>query len=171
MPLGAWCTRHKDTISAFGVAVATVGFIVAGVGLTFTAIQVETTGKTLQATNAYQIQKDARDLAGNLSGESLDAVGATPIKLREYLSEYTPDSFSKYDKSAAPKLAEIFNFYLAVYRQYENSGIAPQFASAFGRDFCDFFKLPGATHYWQLRSESNDPPDHEMQGMKNAWCS
>ena len=79
MPFGAWCTRHKDTIAAFGVAVATVGFFATGVGLGFAVVQLRSTRHTLQATNAYQIQKDARELAGKLSAEEVDAAGAASI--------------------------------------------------------------------------------------------
>jgi hypothetical protein len=170
MPFGAWCTRHKDTIAAFGVIVAAVGFFATGVGLGLTVDQLKTTRNTLQATNAYQIQKDARELAGKLSDESVDAPGTASIKLGDYLGEYGSDKFGKYDQSAAPRIAQIFNFYLAVYRQYKNSGVTPKFAAAFGRDFCNLFKLPGVTHYWDLRIQSKNPPGSEMQEMTNAWC-
>ncbi len=171
MPLGAWCARHKDTIAAFGVIVAAVGFVATGAGLGLTVVQLKTTRGTLQAANAYQIQKDARELAGKLSDENVDLLGGASIKLGDYLDDYAPDKFGKYDQPAAPKIAQIFNFYLAVYRQYKNSGVTPQFAAAFGRDFCNLFKLPGVAHYWDLRILSKNPPGSEMQEMKNAWCS
>ena len=43
MPLGAWCARHKDTIAAFGVIVAAVGFVATGAGLGLTVVQLKTT--------------------------------------------------------------------------------------------------------------------------------
>ena len=171
MPLGAWCSAHKDTISALGVVVAAVGFLATSIGLGLTVVQLRTTRSALQAANAYQIQKDARELAGKLFDEKIDATGAPLIKLTDYLGAYTPDKFGRYDQSAAPKIAQIFNFYLAVYRQAKNSGVAPRFVAAFGHDFCILFKRPGVTHYWDTRIQSKDPPGVEVQEMKNAWCS
>jgi hypothetical protein len=81
VPLGAWCTSHKDTIAAVGDIVAAAGFLATGAGLGLTVIQLRTTRGTLQAASAYQIQKDAHELAGKLSDESVDAPGAASIRI------------------------------------------------------------------------------------------
>jgi len=170
MPLGQWCTTNKDAIAAAGVAVTTVGFLATAIGLGMTVCQIKSTRNTLQATNAYQIQKDARELASKLRAEDLDAKDAPSLKLGEYMRGYVPDKFDKYDPAAAPQIAQVFNFYLAVYRQSKNAGVTKQFAQAFGTDFCGLYNLPGIRHYWNARVKSAAPPSQEMQEMKNAWC-
>ena len=100
----------------------------------------------------------------------MDAKDATAPKLGEYMRGYVPGKFDKYDPSAALQIAQVFNFYLAVYRQFTNDGVTNQFARAFGTDFCNLYNLPGVRHYWDARVKSATPPSQEMQEMKNAWC-
>jgi hypothetical protein len=64
-------TEYKDTISG-------LAFVAGLIGLGFTIYQINNTNLTLQATNAYTIQKDARELVTSLQNDK---------SFREYVLE------------------------------------------------------------------------------------
>jgi hypothetical protein len=146
----------KNNIAVLGFAVAVFGF-----ALTFN--QFLNTVNTLQATNAYAIQKDARDLSLALENNP---------SYKDYVLEYNPAKTYAdtvlYDAYRA--IGRFFNFYLSVFRQYEAGGISQKMADSFGRDFCGIMRSEKTqktlTDYWNLNLASN--PDYER--MRHAWC-
>jgi hypothetical protein len=146
----------KDNIAVLGFAVGILGFI-----LTFN--QFVNTINTLQATNAYAIQKDARDLALALQNDP---------SYKDYVLDHNPNKeYSDAVRADAYRaVGRFFNFYLSVFRQYEVGGISQKMADSFGRDFCGTMKSQKTqatlVEFWRLNLASN--PDYER--MRHAWC-
>jgi hypothetical protein len=143
---------YKDTISA-------LAFIAGLIGLGVTISQIHNTNVTLQATNAYAIQKDARDLVSELQND---------VAFREYVLENDPNK--QYAASTVTEakrdVGRLLNFYLSVYRQYKAGGISSLLAESFGKDFCGVMKNPIITGYWKANLETS--PEHAE--LKHAWC-
>lgn len=140
--------------------VAVVGFIVGIAGFILTYRQFVNTIITLQATNAYAIQKDARDLSLALQSDP---------SYRDYVLEHIPNKqYSEAVRADAHRgIGRALNFYLGVFRQYEAGGISKKMADSFGRDFCGTMKSQTTlAEYWTQNLASN--PDYERMG--HAWC-
>ncbi|UGX94290.1 hypothetical protein G6321_00053655 [Bradyrhizobium barranii subsp. barranii] len=148
-------TNHKDTITG-------LSFIAGLIGLGFTIYQVGKTNSTLQATNGYAIQKDAREMIGTLRGEKA---------FSDYVLRFDPNKqYSDEIKNEANRsIALLLNFYLAVFRQYKAGGITDSLALSFGKDFCDDVinkSVPIKNFFIARASEKHD----DFRELKNAWC-
>jgi hypothetical protein len=136
-----------------------LSFVAGLIGLAFTVSQIHNTNLTLQATNAYAIQKDARELALSLQGNEA---------FRDYVMQYnaqkkyTPDTIA----DAHRNVGRLLNFYLSVYRQYKAGGISTSLEKSFAKDFCDTLRNPIVGEYWQTSLANN--PEHAE--LKDAWC-
>lgn len=171
MSVRDWCTDNKDTISAVGVAIAAVGFVATTIALALTSCQIRESRVVLQSTNAYQIQKDARELVETLLEQTIALNKTDSIKFKDYLASSSQDTIRKYEQEAVHAIGQMFNFYLSVYRQSKNKGISPDFAKAFAADFCQVYKTPSVQNYWMGRVQSRNPPSKSLQEMRNDWCS
>jgi len=147
--------------SSFKSEIPALGFVGAVVGITLTINQISNANRTLQATNAYNIQKDARELTVALQNDPA---------FRDYILQF--DSTKNYSESvradAQRGLGRLFNFYLSVFRQYNAGGISSKMAASFGSDFCDAIKSqPVIAEYWNTRFLKSSTESREM---KDAWC-
>jgi hypothetical protein len=130
-------------------------------GSCFTIYQISSTNSTLQATNAYSIQKDARELAIALPKEAA---------FYDYVIRFDPN------KTYSPELiadanraiGRLINFYLSVFRQFQAGGISRNFAASFGRDFCDAVKSSRPVERYLTALISAKGSD--LKDMKDAWC-
>jgi hypothetical protein len=108
MPIRFFST-HKDTIAglSFGAGL---------IGLSFTIYQIGKTNSTLQATNGYTIQKDAREMIATLREEPA---------FNDYVLRFDPNKQYSSDviNEANRSIALLINFYLSVFRQYKAGGI------------------------------------------------
>jgi hypothetical protein len=153
--IGPFFTTHKDTISGLSFAAGLIG-------LTFTIYQISATNSTLQATNAYNIQKDARELITTLAKDPA---------FSEYVINFDPQKSYPPDivRSANRNIGLLINFYLGVFRQYKAGGIAKSLAASFGNDFCDDIikKVPPVARYFrELAADKRS----EIKEMEDAWC-
>lgn len=146
----AFFTDYKDTISG-------LAFVAGLIGLGFTIYQIHNTNETLQATNAYSIQKDARELVTALQNDKA---------FRQYVLENDPNASPAVIADAQRDIGRLLNFYLSVYRQYRASGISTLLAESFARDFCGVMKNPIIAEYWKARLAEST----ELKELKNAWC-
>jgi hypothetical protein len=146
---------HKDTIGG-------LAFIGGVVGISATLVQISNTNTTLQATNAYAIQKDARELTIALQND---------VSFRDYVLRNEPN------KPYAPELildakrgiGRLINFYLSVFRQYNAGGIAKGIAKSFGNDFCGTLRIKIVEDYWNSQIAAGVFTSEHAE-MKNAWC-
>jgi hypothetical protein len=147
-----WLGENAGAVQAIaavaGVGVAVFGFYIAW-------CQLSATTNALQASNAYTIQRDARQIAG----EFLKSV-------KKLESEQTsPDEHQQ----ALVELWKMFNFYLAVYRQAQAGGIGSNFAESFGKDFCDTIKRQSVAAAWDELKKRNSLNDQHIK-MRETWC-
>jgi hypothetical protein len=153
MGVEAFVQKHKDTFSV-------LGFVLGLVGLFVTIYQIGNANAVLQATNAYTIQKDARELSASLQDDQ---------QFRDYVLNF--DSAKQYHPEliadAQRSIGRLMNFYLGTFRQYKAGGIPKDIAASFGKDFCQVLQNKIIADYWQ-----NHLAYHaELQEMKNGWCS
>src|SRR3954467_1752030 len=153
--LAQWLRTRKDEITA---AAALLGVLIGVIGFGMTWHQLSLTTGTLQASNGYQIQKDARELIENLLAkpEFRNAVhdGITPAN----------------EQMALDNLWRMFNFYLSVYRQAEAGGLAKEFVASYKDDFCGFIKNKGAEEGWtKLKAAGRIAQPQET--MRKRWCN
>jgi hypothetical protein len=154
MHLYQWLKTRKDEITA-GVAILAV--LVNILGFWFTISQLSRATSTLQATNTYQVQKDARDV--------LEKILAEPEFGDAIRGKISADN----ESMVAQNLWIMFNFYLSVFRQAEANGLSPEFISSFKKDFCRFLEYPTVSAEWEkLSSEQRLGPSHEK--MRREWC-
>jgi hypothetical protein len=147
-----WLSTHKDEI---GSAAAMVGVVVAVCGFGVTACQLQSTTSALRASNAYSIQKDARELVGQVRNEISSLNIQNP----------TPEEKARLDAA----FWRVFNFYLAVYRQSNAGGISASFATSFRSDFCDALKQEIFNKEWgSLVDEKKISSDYLR--MRTDWC-
>jgi hypothetical protein len=147
-----WWNDNAGAMQAFA---AIAGVIVALIGFCFALYQLSATTDALQASNAYTIQRDARQIAG----EFLQSV-------KKLESEQTsPDEYQQ----ALVELWKMFNFYLAVYRQAQAGGIGSDFAESFSKDFCDTIKRQSVAAAWDELKKRNSLNDQHDK-MRETWC-
>jgi hypothetical protein len=154
MPIGAFFSAHKDTITGLSFAAGLIG-------LCFTIYQISNTNNTLQATNAYTIQKDARELTTALTKD---------VAFSDYVLNFDPNK--KYPANvvgdANRSIGLLINFYLGVFRQYKAGGITKSLAASFGRDFCDVVKRsPPVDAYFKATVSANK---FELKELQDDWC-
>lgn len=152
------CRNLKKFSEEIGSLAAIIGVCVGIIGFGFTIFQIKSANNTLQATNAYQIQKDARELAAEVSRDEILLKALNGAKLNDAESN-----------SLQKTIWKMNNFYLSVFRQSSARGISREFSSAFARDFCDFHKRKIIAESWvAMRNVGMVSQDH--QNMKEIWC-
>ena len=151
-----WLVVYKDKISS---AASIVGLAIALGGFWLTIAQLGRTAEALRATNSYQIQKDARELAeklrvDNVFGRALQA--GAPADPRDQIT-FSDDVW------------KLSNFYLAVFRQWKAGGISEDFYKSFGQDFCGLFGNKNFSDEWNKMSSEKKLNEAE-RNMKVEWC-
>jgi len=148
--------REKSTeiISLTSILLVVIGVV----GFAMTICQLNVTQKSLKASNAYQIQRDARNLIGEVSKDGLVSRLAQDEELNEGQLEVTRQHLWK-----------MFNFYLAVYRQEAAGGISEAFSDAFREDFCSFASLAPMSAQWEVMVKMNMLSEAHSS-MKEDWC-
>jgi hypothetical protein len=153
------CQRARQFFSDYKDTITALAFVAGLVGLAVTISQIHNTNVTLQATNAYTIQKDARELVTKLQEDQ---------PFREYVLENDPNKHypeSTIDQ-ARRDIGRLLNFYLSVYRQRKAGGISSLLSDSFAKDFCQTVKIPIIWEYWKTQLKDN--PEHAE--LKDAWC-
>ncbi|MGE0282194.1 MAG: hypothetical protein AB7P20_16495 [Rhizobiaceae bacterium] len=153
--LANWLRTWKDEITA---AAALLGVVIGVVGFGMTWLQLSRTTETLQASNAYQIQKDARELIENLLAKP------------EFRKAVGDGITAGNEQAALDNMWRMFNFYLSVYRQSEGGGLAKEFVASYKDDFCGFMKNKGAEEGWtKLKAAGRIGQPQET--MRKRWCN
>jgi hypothetical protein len=147
--------KHSDEI---GSLAAIFGVLIGLVGFSMTIYQLWSTDRTLQATNSYQIQKDAREIISDISQDGLLSEALSGVVLDEQKQELLQR-----------KLWRMSNFYLSVFRQHEAGGINGEFSEAFQSDFCQFVGSSLVSAEWKKMLSSNMISESH-QNMRETWC-
>lgn len=150
--------KLKSNSDQIGAASAIVGVLVGVAGFGFTYYQLSSATGVLQATNAYEIQKDARELVDGLASDA-DFVAA----LNTGPGQSDAAAFET-------KLWRMFSFYLSIYRQSTADGISKKFATSFADDFCGFIGKPVVAAEWDKMQQSGKLGDSHAE-MRKAWCT
>jgi hypothetical protein len=147
--------KYNDEI---GSATAILGLFVGVVGFGLTIFQLSDTKRALQASNAYQIQRDARDLIDEITSSTV---------VQRFLNG---DSLTDVESSELKRnFWKMNNFYLAVFRQGQSGGLPTDFAAMFGSDFCSFSQGKKVQELWQeMLSEKMIGKAHT--DMLEVWC-
>ena len=156
-----WLSDNADAIQS-GAAILAVLVGIGGFGfmwdqLSKTKVQISQTNKIFQASNTYQIQKDAREIVDKIKSNK-SFRGA----MKNGISEDNEAEF-------LDNLWIMLNFYLSVFRQDQMGGVTQDFIVSFKKDFCKFVNLPSVKEGWgKLEAPGQLSPAHnEMQRM---WC-
>ena len=149
-----WFTCRKDEIAG----IAAIGGILIGlVGFGLTICQLQRANQTLQASNTYQVQKDARAILDEIK------------KNKKFLSAINNGISTENQESFLDSLWIMLNFYLSVYRQSEIEGLSPSFVDSFRRDFCQFINLKSVGEGWdKLKTDNRLANAHDE--MRRKWC-
>ncbi|RVB64856.1 hypothetical protein, partial [Mesorhizobium sp. M7A.F.Ca.CA.002.03.2.1] len=148
-----WLKTNSDAIQAgsaiLGVAVAVIGFWL-------TIYQLSSANHSLQASNTYTIQHDAREIISEIISRG---------NVRPLIMGTLPAGKKE---EAKTDLWQMLNFYLSVFRQLHAGGINQKIGAAFGKDFCDLLdKAPVATAWDELLKEKRITDDYEE--MRRTW--
>ena len=148
----------RDRKDEIGSISAIVGVLIGFFGFFLTIQQLKSSGRTLQATNAYEIQKDARALIDEVSRDDLvqQAMSGKPLGAVDTVK-------------LQGMLWKMQNFYLSVFRQKAAGGISTDFSSSFAADFCDFIKNPRISSDWDLMLKSGMLTKNHVK-MREDWC-
>lgn len=149
----SWLKTHSEAIQA-GAAI--VGVCVATVGFGVTIWQLINANTALRASNAYTIQRDARDLLNEIA----------PNIRRLERGSIPEDEMDRVLFSAWKML----NFYVSVYRQVQAGGLSSEFSGSYRTDFCDWIKKPSSISAWEkMKSEKMLGQTHVA--MRESWCA
>ncbi|RWP11020.1 hypothetical protein [Mesorhizobium sp.] len=149
-----WLKTNSDAIQA-GSAIVGVAVTIIGFGLTI--YQLSSANHSLQASNTYTIQHDAREIISGIISRG---------NLRPLLMNTLP---AEKKEDAKTDLWQMLNFYLSVFRQLRAGGINEKIGAAFATDFCDLLdKIPVTTAWDELRTEKRITEDYEE--MRRTWC-
>ena len=155
----AFFLKWKDVISGLGTI---LGVLIGIVGFGTTIYQLSDAKSVLRASNAYNIQRDARDLVKSLQDHN---------DFRDYVMSF--DTRKKYDapviERAELQTGRLVNFYLSVFRQAKADGISKDFQTAFAKDFCDTLQSKPIGDYWNKKVNAGTF-GAEHGEMRNAWC-
>lgn len=156
----AWCRCICEELRRQPITAASAffGVIVAASGFYVTSSRLSDGATALKASNAYTIQKDARELL-----------------TRIYDSGHIKRLIDGHDAPNVNSLAGkdaflMFNFYLSVYRQQVAGGLSDRFAASFARDFCGFQKTKPIEQMWDLMV-AGGMLSGEHVNMKETWCA
>jgi hypothetical protein len=148
----------RDNSNEIVAATSVLGVLVGIIGFAFTVWQLRTTTDTLRASNTYDIQRDARELAENIQDNGFIpklVAGTLPAEER---GKAHVDGW------------KMFNFYLAVYRQSQAGGVSPEFERAFIVDFCDTVQKPAIDDLWAEMIKAKRLSKYNT-AMREQWCN
>jgi hypothetical protein len=151
-----WLVTYKDKI---GSAASIFGLLIGLGGFWLTIAQLGRTAEALRATNSYQIQKDARELAEKIRADNV---------FRRAL-ETGPPSDPRDQITFSDDIWKLSNFYLSVYRQSSAHGISEDFYKSFGQDFCGLFGNKYFSDEWN-KMLSEKKLNEAERNMKAEWC-
>ncbi|RUV18899.1 hypothetical protein [Mesorhizobium sp. M7A.F.Ca.MR.245.00.0.0] len=150
-----WLGEKSGEIQAVA---AILGVVVGIVGFGATAWQLRSANYSLQASNTYTIQHDARELAAQVLSRGFVKKlrqGTLPTEERE---------------EAKNDFWAMLNFYLSVYRQLEAGGINEKIGDAFGQDFCQLLSEKSmAEAFDEMLAEKRITQNYVA--MREAWCA
>jgi hypothetical protein len=155
-----WFKNNSDAVTgltSFGA------LVIAIVGFGLTIHELRQAQIALKAGNMYTIQKDARELIQRMMENP---------SFFDFIRNHDPKKkYTQKTKDEANRcLGVIFNFYLAVFRQYETKGISTAFAQSMGSDFLKFFSIGPVQAYYNRQREAK-AYDDEHQRMVELWNS
>jgi hypothetical protein len=151
-------TNLKKHSEAIGAASSIFGLVIAVAGFWITIHQIIETKRTLQASNSYEIQRDARDL--------VDAI----LEGGELQRLISGEEISSDEKNRAKgSLWRMNNFYLSVFRQFKAGGVNEELTAAFSNDFCSFYSIEAVGKLWEEMISENKIGKSHLE-MKRAWC-
>ncbi|TPJ77642.1 hypothetical protein [Mesorhizobium sp. B2-6-2] len=151
----SWLKANTDESQGLG---ALAGVLVAIIGFGVTYSQLRSANVTLQASNAYTIQKDGREL--------LDTIQENGFVRNLVDGKLKPEDQEK----ARFDLWKMFNFYLSVYRQSKAGGIGDEFRESYKRDFCGFVRLAQVDTEWKtMLADKSVSTEHTK--MREDWCA
>lgn len=150
----AFLKKYADEIVA---ASSVMGVVVGVFGFAIAFYQLSATQNAIRAANAYELQRDSRELLTLLTDNK---------------------SFDEFVRGAneAPLTPEIerslwlaFNFYQSVFRQHKSGGLPEIFANSFKADFCGFVRVKNVDRAWvDMKNRFQISDQH--QGMRDEWC-
>ncbi|MDG3041616.1 hypothetical protein [Roseicyclus marinus] len=147
--------KHSEEISA---AAALLGVVIASLGFAITIHQLSLTERALRASNAYQIQSDARDLAQEM------------LLFTELRAAIRGEGA---ERELLPRMREALwrqhNFFLSVFRQSEARGLTTTVSDAFQRDFCGFVAREFVALQWEVMVRQEMLTEDHME-MRREWC-
>ena len=150
--------KLKKHSAEIGSAAAIIGLLVAILGFCITIWQLQETRRTLQASNAYEIQRDARALIDSIVAEG---------ELQKLLKGEELSAASK--EKVKESLWQMNNFYLSIFRQGEAGGIPDDFVTSFSSDFCSFTNGKAINKLWDEMLKENAIGKSHMK-MREGWC-
>lgn len=153
-----WLDHNADAITAFAAIAAT---IIALIGFGLTIAQLYQTQLALRAGNTYAIQKDGRELVGEIFGD-----GSFSAFLEKPNKRVTATARA----AARRKMGLLANFYLSVFRQHKAGGITPSLYKSMGDDFASFLKNAIVREFFIERLRGGAYGD-EHKEMVRAWCA
>ena len=149
-----WLKDNADQAQALG---ALAGILVSVIGFGAAYVQLRSANTALQASNAYSIQKDGREL--------LDIV-----QQNGFVRDLVDGKLKPEDQQKAKfDVWKMFNFYLSVYRQSEAGGVSDEFRDSFKRDFCGFVELVPVEVEWKAMLDDKSVGTGHAK-MREDWC-
>ncbi|RWL81905.1 MAG: hypothetical protein EOR67_28650 [Mesorhizobium sp.] len=150
-----WLQRKSDEIQA---AAAILGVVVGFIGFGATWWQLRSANNSLQASNTYTIQHDAREIAAEVLGRGLVQ------KLKQ--GTLSADERDK----AKNDFWTMLNFYLSVFRQLKAGGINDNIGAAFGQDFCQLLSEKQLSDAFdEMLAEKKISQNYVI--MRETWCA
>ena len=145
-------SRFKDHL-AIWTGIVGVGIGIAGFTLTF--IQLQQANESLKASNAYEIQRDARALLTPFISDTT---------FRDILEKK-----QEIDNTFRNHNWVFFNFYLSIFRQHSSGELSDEFADSFKHDFCQFLAYERIQDVWNEFKRDRKIDKHHLK-MRQEWC-
>ena len=145
--------RNNETVAVY---TAIAALVIGLGGFTLTLTQLANANRALKASNAYQIQRDARQLL--------------ELHLNDDTYKRTLFGQRQIDETFRNQIWVNMNFYLSVFRQHRMGGLTDEFANSYKTDFCQFLRFPKVIKIWDcFVKEQKIAEPHEK--MRTTWCT
>ena len=135
--------------------IALVGLIVACIGIIISVIELRQQNRVLEASNAYEIQRDARALFQ----ESFHTAEFEAVLNGE---ETVNEQFIKFVWLAV-------NFYASVYRQQRSGGLSKRFVDEYKAEYREFLSREPVKQSWNKLKTGERLSELHLE-MHNEWC-